>query len=112
MKNAINNGEILFSAAEVANCTGLDQLQVRALEPAGFGSPGHWRMVGNAVVYTERGMALLEEALMAADRGVEAVRLHALLVETKQAHETPSRSLIEAGPKSGREPYYRKGDLA
>lgn len=106
MKTETHAG-ILFTAAEVATASGLDQLRIRGLEPVDFGSPGHWRMAGNQVVYTEQGVVALVESMVAKNLLKESAKLYAALVKEREARTTPSRALIEA-----REPYYRRGSYA
>lgn len=98
--------EILFTALEAAKSAGITELALRALEPDGFGSPGHWRMAGNKVVYTERGIELLVESLTACGCLNSAAGLYTMLVKERQARAVPSRSLIPPGDK-GADPYYR-----
>jgi hypothetical protein len=98
---------ILFTAAEVAAASGLDQLRIRGLEPVDFGAPGHWHMAGNQVVYTERGIVALVESMVAQNLLAESAKLYAALVKVREARSVPSRALIEA-----QEPYCRKGSYA
>lgn len=98
--------EILFTAAEVAKASGVDEISLRAFEPEGFGSPGHWRMVGGQVVYTARGVELLVASL---DANKLPVAAHSLRVFHAQRVSTPALALPR---KATREPYYRQGSLA
>jgi hypothetical protein len=106
---------LLVTAASAAACAGLSESELKALEPDGFGSPGHWRMAGNNVVYTERGLEALVEAC--AKRGFihTASALYGALVNARQERDTPSRALAAPGPKSSDLPEYewqRRADIA
>jgi hypothetical protein len=93
--NATTDNTLLFSAADVATSIGVEIYNLRDLEPIGFGSPGHWRTIKTGgVVYTERGVVMLEEELIRLGKTEPAAALHALLTRERQAHEVPSRGLI------------------
>lgn len=91
--NTAPTTEILFTAAEVAKASGVDVISLRALEPVGFGSPGHWRMVGNQVVYTARGVELLVESMEKNKMPIAALSLRVAL---QQRVQTPSLGLPRA----------------
>jgi len=86
---------VSLSCEEVAVCTGLTTYEVKCLHPEGFGSPGHFTMNRQGVViYSERGLALLADAIEVAPRpackwrGMEAARwmraaAHALRMEVE-----------------------------
>jgi hypothetical protein len=106
---------MLIAAALAATSAGLEPHTLKALEPDGFGSPGHWRLVGNTVVYTERGIELLVESLTARGYITAASGLYAALVRERQERATPSRSLIPPGPKSSdftQHAWQRRADCA
>jgi hypothetical protein len=98
--------ENLFTAAEVSKASGVDVISLKALEPAGFGVPGHWRLVGSQVVYTEKGCRELIASFEANRMPVAATCLRVFL---SQRIETPSRALPIKPPG---EPWYNKGAMA
>lgn len=98
--------EKLFTAAEVAEISGVDATALRALEPDYFGSPGHWRMVGNSPVYTAKGVRILADELAKLGNEEAAAKLRGAATVA----ETPSRALIE--PKTKTQPYYKEGQYA
>ncbi len=107
--NTNERTEILLSAAEVADLTGLKADEIRKIEPAYFGVPGHWQMNRHGVVvYTACGIQGLHDVLIADGKRDQAAKLYAKLVELRQERATPSRALMAPAPKSVPvEPYYR-----
>jgi hypothetical protein len=100
--NPATDNTLLFSAADVATSIGAQIYDLRSLEPAGFGSPGHWRVLKTGgVVYTERGVELLIEELARLNREEHAAALHALLAQERSRHAVPSRALAEPWFKQG-----------
>lgn len=112
---------VSLSLAEVATVTGLTTYEVQCLHPEGFGSPGHFTMNRHGVVvYSERGLGLLADAIEVAPRpackwrGMEAARwmraaAHALRVEVESRRAVPCRALVvAAGEVPRREYWYQK----
>jgi hypothetical protein len=106
---------MFIAAILAAKSAGLEPHELKAQEPDGFGSPGHWKMVGNHVVYTERGIELLVESLTKHGHIAAASGLYAALVLERQERATPSRSLMSPGPKSSdftQHAWQRRADCA
>lgn len=97
--------EILLTATEVAKASGVDVLSLRAFEPEGFGSPGHWRLVGSQTVYTAKGADLLVEAFDKNKMPVAALGLRVAISEKRKLALAPA-------VKAPGEPWYRQGALA
>lgn len=97
--------EILFTAAEAAVFAGIDERTLRNYEPAGFGSPGHWRMVGSMPVYTAAGCRLLAQALSLAGQEESAEAL----LEAVNKVEAAASAARTAAPKPA---WMERADLA
>lgn len=69
---------------EVARATGLDRTEIyRAAEVAELGAPGDFRYERSEVVYTERGLKGLGEALDQLGHGVAAKALRARIAQAR-----------------------------
>lgn len=110
MNTQTTTTELVLSAAEVADLTGLTTGEIQNLHPDDFGVPGHWYLNKHSVVvYTEQGLAGLVDALAGERLAVPAAKLHSRLVELRAARETPSRALMALGPKNGDHTYAWQG---
>lgn len=103
--NATIAPDILFTEAEVAAAAGVDMLELRNIQPDGFGVPGHWRhrAGGSGMLYTAKGV---EELAKVFDRYANAVAAHSLRTLVQQRTETPSRDGL-----AKRAPWYRAGQM-
>lgn len=103
--NTAPSPEILLTAAEVAKASGVDVLSLRAFEPEGFGSPGHWRLAGGNTVYTAKGAALLVEAFDKNKMPVAALGLRMAIEQRRKAVLAPTA-------KAAGTPWYNQGAMA
>lgn len=85
------SSQILFTATEVAQFAGVSIAELRDYEPEGFGSPGHWRLVGASVVYTVAGCRWLAQALSMAGHEVGAQALLDAVNAVERAAEAPAQ---------------------